>query len=407
MEFFGLMILVWFGWYIFVEVLGTGAKAVSAGAKTIFEGGSFADNFSNNIVFKIIKIPQEKDSVFEAFEILVKGNPNVTHNAPIVLIFKLFDKKTSYPILSTFEQTSETSSRVFETSVALGDMGDKYWPDWSRVGALIPESLIGPHRGKRILELQCFIWHQDLQPTFKNGYLPEGEVPRGGINIISHEFHFDLDNPGYMEVDEERLQIQIASIKLAISMALADGSLDELEGNEIIKWIKGTVDSSLESQKINIKNELNNALEEGFKEIKSNSININSICNEIINIGSKADKFDLIELCLDVMAADGEADKEELRQIEMISNLIGIDYQEITKMKDQRLIKLDPTSSSMAGMEEKLDINPEWDKETINKHILKLYGKWNGRLNSLPQGKERDNAQIMLGLIAEARKKYL
>jgi hypothetical protein len=37
---------------------------------------------------------------------------------------------------------------------------------------------------------------------------------------------------------------------------------------------------------------------------------------------------------------------------------------------------------------------------------LSQYGKWNGRLNSLSEGIERENAQKMLDLIAEARKKY-
>ena len=75
-------------------------------------------------------------------------------------------------------------------------------------------------------------------------------------------------------------------------------------------------------------------------------------------------------------------------------------------MKDQRLIKLDPSASSNLGLEEMLDINPEWEKEKIKKHILSLYGKWNGRINSLSEGTERENAQKMLELIAEARKKY-
>ena len=75
-------------------------------------------------------------------------------------------------------------------------------------------------------------------------------------------------------------------------------------------------------------------------------------------------------------------------------------------MKDQRLIKLDPSSSSNSGLEEILDINPEWGNEQINKHILTQYGKWNGRLNSLSEGIERENAQKMLDLIAEARRKY-
>ena len=120
----------------------------------------------------------------------------------------------------------------------------------------------------------------------------------------------------------------------------------------------------------------------------------------------RADKFGLVELCLDVMAADGEADKEELKQISQIAKMIGVDYEEIKKMKDKRLIKLDPNATSNASPEETLGIDPEWDKQKINAHILNEYSKWNGRLNSLPEGTERENAQKMLDLLAEARKKY-
>ena len=122
--------------------------------------------------------------------------------------------------------------------------------------------------------------------------------------------------------------------------------------------------------------------------------------------GSKADKFNLVELCLDVMAADGEADKEELKQVGKIAEMVGVSYDEINKMKDKRLVKLNPNVASNASAEETLGINPSWSKEKINSHIITQYSKWNGRLNSLPEGTERENAQKMLDLIAEARKKY-
>jgi len=384
--------------------MGAGAKAVGAGAKTLMEGGSFADHYSNKLQFKVEKLPKDDDSMYETFGVFSKGNPDVALDHPAMLIFKLFDKTTSLPVVSTFEMTSEESSRVFEHAVPIGNMQDKYWPDWARVSALIPESLIGPHKGTRTLQLQCFLWYEHLKPEFERGYLPEDTT--GGINVFTHEFNFNLTNPGYLEVDDERLEVQVASIKLAISIAMADGTLDKSEGTEIKNWVKGIVDSAGESQRDEIKETLNNALEEAYNEVKSSPIDIEQVCADIKDIGSAADKFDLIELCLDVMAADGEADKEELKQIEQISKLVGIDYDEISKMKDQRLIKLDPTSSSNSGLEEKLDIDPEWDNEKINKHILSLYGKWNGRLNSLSEGIERENAQKMLDLIAEARKKY-
>jgi len=404
MEAIFTLILLAVGYSIVGSLFGVGAKAVGAGAKTLMEGGSFADHYSNKLQFKVEKLPKDEDSIYETFGVFSKGNPNITLDHPAMLIFKLFDKTTSLPIVSTFEMTSEESSRVFEHAVSIGNMQDKYWPDWARVSALIPESLIGPHKGNRTLQLQCFLWYEHLKPEFERGYLPEDTT--GGINVFTHEFNLNLTNPGYLEVDDERLEVQVASIKLAISIAMADGTLDKSEGTEIKNWVKGIVDSAGESQRSKIKETLNNALEEAYNEVKSSPINIEQVCADIKDIGSAADKFDLIELCLDVMAADGEADKEELKQIEQISQLVGIDYDEISKMKDQRLIKLDPTSSSNSGLEEKLDIDPEWDNEKINKHILSLYGKWNGRLNSLSEGIERENAQKMLDLIAEARKKY-
>ena len=403
-----IMLLIWGGFWLFGQILGKGTRAVGAAAKTLSSGGSFADNYSNKMQFKVEKLSADEGFDYDVFGIYAKGNPEVTISAPIVFIFKLYDKETSLPVLSTFEETAEAGSRIFEHTVRLGDMADKYYPDWARLSALIPEALIGPHKGTRHLELKCFIWYESHKPIFKNGHLDTSErsASKGGINIINHEFSFRFSNSGYMEIDDERLKIQMASVKLAISIALADGSLDQKEGKEIKKWIKDIVKSSLESQKDKIKEALNNSLEEGFKETKHGSLDIKAVCSNIKSIGSKADKYDLLELCLDVMAADGEADQEELKQIAEISDLIGIDYEEVTKLKDQRLIKLNPASASMSGLEEKLGIDPDWDKEKINKHIISLWGKWAGRITALPEGNKRDNAQKMLDLIAEARKKY-
>ena len=260
MEAIFTLILLFVGYSIVGSLFGVGAKAVGAGAKTLMEGGSFADHYSNKLQFKVEKLPKDEDSMYETFGVFSKGNPDVALDYPAMLIFKLFDKTTSLPIVSTFEMTSEESSRVFEHSVPIGNMQEKYWPDWARVSALIQESLIGPHKGTRTLQLQCFLWYEHLKPEFERGYLPEDTT--GGINVFTHEFNFNLTNPGYLEVDDERLEVQVASIKLAISIAMADGTLDKSEGTEIKNWVKGILDSAGESQRDEIKETLNNALEE-------------------------------------------------------------------------------------------------------------------------------------------------
>ena len=63
--------------------------------------------------------------------------------------------------------------------------------------------------------------------------------------------------------------------------------------------------------------------------------------------------------------------------------------------------------SSNIDIESLLGIDPTWSKKRIEEHLGKEFAKWNGRMNSLPEGEERDNAQKMLDLIAKTRKKYV
>ena len=405
MEFI-LGLLVFYGFiYVAGQVLGQGARAAKAAAKTATQGGSFADNFSNKIQFKIEKLPPDKDFNSDIFGVFVKGSPDISVSLPVTFIFQLNDKEANSKdgggrIISTLEDFTAPNSRLFEQNQDLGDMNGKYWPDWSRIAVVIPDTLIGPYKGTRKLQLSAWLWFSANLPDFWSG------KSSGGINIFEHDFEIYLPNSGYLEIDKERLEVQKASVELAVSIAFADGSLDDSEGNTIKKWIKDIVDSALPAQKDKTKESLNASLEKSFKQAQAKELNTKIVCKRIENIGSKVDKYDLLELCLDVMAADGEADKEELKQITEISKMIGVDYDEVTKMKDQRLIKLDPSSNSSVGIEEKLGIDPEWDEEKIKKHIISEYSKWNGRLNTLPEGIQRDNAQSMLDLLAEARKKY-
>ena len=58
------------------SVLGFGARAVGAGAKTLMEGGSFADNFSNKLQFKL-KIASPRRRYVRHPQIYAKGDPQV------------------------------------------------------------------------------------------------------------------------------------------------------------------------------------------------------------------------------------------------------------------------------------------------------------------------------------------
>ena len=106
----------------------------------------------------------------------------------------------------------------------------------------------------------------------------------------------------------------------------------------IKSWIKGIVESSPESPKKNVKMQ-QQALEDAFKDAKSNKIDISNVCNGGKNIGSKADEFDLIELLFRCDGCWWRADKEELNQISKITDS-WVNCDEINKMKDKGLLNL-------------------------------------------------------------------
>ena len=106
------------------------------------------------------------------------------------------------------------------------------------------------------------------------------------------------------------------------------------------------------------------------------------------------------------MAADGIADPRELKTIRKIADALELDFDEIEKLRDQKLIGLD-TSTDQASVEDLLGIEKDWTEDRIKKHLRSEFQKWNDRLNTLPEGDNRNNAQRMLNLIADARKKYV
>ena len=351
------------------------------------------------------------DQYSSNYTISIRGNPQTIYENPFILILKIFDEETGMFIHSQVASSQEISTNGFESRVPLPGMYDRYWPDWIQVCNFTPDLLVAPFKGRREISIQAHLFHDWETHEFYNIYngtssntdafLSTSYVKSLYVNTV-----ISFTTSGYLEADDERLEVQKAAVILAVSIGFADGSFDKSEGLQIKNWIKTIVDSTDESNQAEVKSALNSSLKKAYNKAETSPINIKNVCNKIADIGSTADKISLLELCLDVMASDGDADTSELRELEIISKLIGIDYEKYSNLKDKRFLTLKPSSSSTSGLEEKLGIDKDWTPEQIKSHLLKEYSKWNGRLNTLSEGTARENAQSRLELIAEARKKY-
>jgi hypothetical protein len=106
------------------------------------------------------------------------------------------------------------------------------------------------------------------------------------------------------------------------------------------------------------------------------------------------------------MAADGVADPEEMAVIRNVANALDLDMSEIEKMREGVTLSLSSSLTSDVGLESLVGIDDKWSDDQKKKHLRSEFQKWSNRLNSLPEGEDRQAAQNMLDSVASLRKKY-
>jgi uncharacterized tellurite resistance protein B-like protein len=187
---------------------------------------------------------------------------------------------------------------------------------------------------------------------------------------------------------------------------MSDGSFHSTEGEMLKAWIKKAISPYSDAKRDHLKDIYNTAMKESYEEAQKGELSLSELTAKLNDIAEKSSRYETIELCFDIMAADGIADPRELKTIRKIADALELDFDEIEKLRDQKLIGLD-TSTDQASVEDLLGIEKDWTEDRIKKHLRSEFQKWNDRLNTLPEGDNRNNAQRMLNLIADARKKYV
>ena len=376
----------------------------------LFSSGSNRETIADHPL--VAKIETENRDGRSIKTLYVKGAPKAQRSANISMIVKLYDDPTGLPLLSAFHEFSEADTRVFEHIINIGDFSvGTYWPDWIPVCGFLDEMIISPHKGKRLVEAIVVVFETNNPPKFVAGVLSTGTGKV--INSIGAKYSHTFNYSGYAEIDTDRLKIQETSVELAIITAMSDGTIQDEEGSKIKEWIRQIVDATPESFQDQVKDSLNTSLERGFNKVKRDPKTggrsfMDSLTEEIRPISSEPEKYDLLELCLDVIAADGKAEKGELEFINLLADKVGVDYLEFTKLKDRQLIEVEgPTlkGSKDEGIDESTGIQPNWSAEEKRKFIVREYSKWNNRIPTL-KGKQKELAQERLANLAKAKKKY-
>ena len=126
------------------------------------------------------------------------------------------------------------------------------------------------------------------------------------------------------------------------------------------------------------------------------------INSKIKNDLSEDQRYKVVELMLDVMAADKVLDAKENELIENTVRSLSLDNKIIKTMRDARLSKL-TTINVADGDEEKLfGLNEKMSNQQKCKELRKQYSKWSGLTASNDKNK-REQATRMVEKIAKLR----
>ena len=318
----------------------------------------------------------------------------------------VYDAETKLPLISALDQFQETDSVVFQFETEIGLIRpNQGFTDWVRVGAAFPEIMNGPVGGNRRLHAIVRFIDLDNPPPIRYGSHPPGHP---GLLWTSDvlSFVFEFEGKGFQELGQEQEDALAAAIRVAVYMAMTDGSMHEAEGKAIKEWVRKTLSGFSETKQKSLKDRLNMTLREAFDEARRNELDLEDALLDLEDVEDSAIKYQVLQLAFDVLAADGRVEPSEMRVIEQIADVLDLDVKEVERIRDQKLLGLGTSTIATASIDDVLGIKSEWDRDTIQRHLRTEFQKWNGRLNSLQDGPERQSAQRMIDMIAEARKKH-
>ena len=393
-------ILIAVGYSVVMAILRAGARKV----KEVVTG---KETYYGPAQLKFVDEKLE-DSEIVFKKIMFRGAIPVPRTMRVAFSISAFDSTEGdddlAPVISLIERAQEPQTSCFGLSDEIGkaDQGDTF-TDWVQMGAISPDFIQGPASGNRTITILLRMFNADDPPSINAGYTgDDGELILAKRLTFEHFF----TEKGYEEATKDREEAQALSLKVGVAVAMADGSLDDAEGQVLKDWIVREISAYSDEKSQRLKTLFNDSLKEGFTLAQSGELALSPLVDRLAEIGEKKTKYDAIELCFDVMAADGVADTEEMAVIRRVAEALDLDMDEIEKMREGVTLNLTASLSTEAGLESLVGLEDSWSDEDKRKHLRTEFQKWSNRLNSLPEGDEREAAQAMLDSIATLRKKY-
>jgi tellurite resistance protein len=302
---------------------------------------------------------------------------------------ELFDEtEEKLPILVMLEDLQAPGSLAFlyqEEGPTL-PYAENFMTDWVDMFSFPLDLMVFPRSGIRKITILFYL------------------LDSAGKRIVekaSSTVNVNFSEKGYLERQEERIRVRELTLRLAMAVSAVDGHLAGEESELIKKWVTEHVDLN-DDEDDEERDSLNRAIKTAYRDLtEGEGIKISPLCEEINEKASTAEKYDALELCVELAGADSVAEKEEMAVLKEIAENLSIDQSKLRGFVDKHLPVMIHADQSV---EDLIGLTPDMSAAEKKKVLRRAYRHWNGMVTHADSQK-RQQAVEMLALIASERAK--
>ena len=194
-------------------------------------------------------------------------------------------------------------------------------------------------------------------------------------------------------------------IRLAVSIALADGEFSDFEKKTIKKWLQKKNEDMSESKKNKLLKELDLEFMKLEESKKSSQLKLRQAFRAINSYDDRRLKYMAMDLAIEVMVADTKIHSKEVDLIDEIVAELDLNAVTAKKYIHKQILNMDksPINIDIEGL---LNINPTVSNKVAKNLLQKEFVIWNSATTSSTSAQQRENSQKMISFVSKCRERY-
>ena len=288
------------------------------------------------------------------------------------------------PVLAQGQDPTGLNTRSFSCQTELGSLPPQgmHLEEWTVVARVHADWLALARSGRRSL-----LFHVHILAG------PDKQTLTSTKSIIDYQ----NPNSGYIEIREHLRALRLGATALAFAAAEIDRPHTKTQFDIISQWVAHGLSLDRVSFWSRCKYWL--ALKAMAQAVAGHNPGLQALCQHIVRTTPCAQRYDILTLCIQVMAARNSVSQRELTFIRQLGVWFQLDPERVRAMVEKVLPVAQCEELDVPSF---LGITADMSTEQICTHLNREYAKWNARVTH-PDPGIQIQAEQMLDLIARTR----